>query len=270
MSLSTVVGAIASIWRYPVKSMLGEELSETKVTQKGVFGDRLYALIDRDTGKVVSAKNPKKWAKMLDFRASLVESVENDQPTVKVIFPDGTSDTSSSVGLEQQLSEILGRSVRLEQAGSPKLLIEKYLPALDTTLQQDDIKDVSPLSTTFFDFASVHLLSTASLSRFQQLVPDSNFNALRFRPNFVLQLNDEDGFVEDRLVDKIIQIGDEVQMKVIAHTPRCVVTTLPQEDLPNDLDILRGTMRHNKGNLGIYASVMQGGVIHQGDLVCLQ
>jgi len=62
-------GAVVSLWRYPVKSMMGEELNASDLTDRGLLGDRSLALVDTETGKVVSAKNPRKWATMFDFRA---------------------------------------------------------------------------------------------------------------------------------------------------------------------------------------------------------
>ena len=67
------LGSVVSLWRYPVKSMMGEELNAAEVTQRGVLGDRAYALFDPSTGKVVSAKNPRKWANLFDFRARFVD-----------------------------------------------------------------------------------------------------------------------------------------------------------------------------------------------------
>jgi hypothetical protein len=62
-------GAVVSLWRYPVKSMMGEELNASDLTDRGLLGDRSLALVDTETGKVVSAKNPRKWATMFDCRA---------------------------------------------------------------------------------------------------------------------------------------------------------------------------------------------------------
>jgi MOSC domain-containing protein len=67
------VGSVVSLRRYPVKSMMGEELNAADVTARGLLGDRAYALLDPSNGHVVSAKNPRKWAKLFDCRAAFVE-----------------------------------------------------------------------------------------------------------------------------------------------------------------------------------------------------
>jgi uncharacterized protein YcbX len=69
----TTIGKVVSMWRYPVKSMLGEELNSSYITEHGLIGDRVYALIDKETGKTVSAKNPSKWGKLFDFRSAFID-----------------------------------------------------------------------------------------------------------------------------------------------------------------------------------------------------
>jgi uncharacterized protein len=74
-------GTVVSIWRYPVKSMLGEELNSSYITERGLTGDRAYAVIDQETGKVASAKNPRKWGKLFDFRSIYVDQPQADNST---------------------------------------------------------------------------------------------------------------------------------------------------------------------------------------------
>ena len=68
----SVLGSVVSLWRFPVKSMVGEELNAADVAERGLLGDRVYALMDPVTGKVASAKNPRKWGKLFDFQAAFV------------------------------------------------------------------------------------------------------------------------------------------------------------------------------------------------------
>src|SRR5207302_86512 len=74
MSSSQLVGSVVSLWRYPVKSMMGEELNAAEVTKFGLLGDRAYAVLDVETGKVASVKNPKKWPNLFSFRAAYIAS----------------------------------------------------------------------------------------------------------------------------------------------------------------------------------------------------
>ena len=93
----TEVASVVSLWRYPVKSMMGEELNAADVTERGLLGDRAYALVDPSNGKVVSAKNPRKWAKLFDFRAVFVEPPRPGakMPPIRITLPSGTMITKS-------------------------------------------------------------------------------------------------------------------------------------------------------------------------------
>jgi uncharacterized protein YcbX len=92
----TELGSVVSLWRYPIKSMMGEELNATEVTQRGLIGDRAYALFDSSDGKAATAKNPRKWPRLFDFRATLIEPARAAAkvPPVRIAFPDGTTVTS--------------------------------------------------------------------------------------------------------------------------------------------------------------------------------
>ena len=111
----TELGSVVSLWRYPVKSMMGEELSTTQVTEHGLLGDRMYALLDRTDRKVASAKNPRKWPRLFAFRATFIEPWGSSpkMPPVHITLPDGTLVTSEQSDLNQVLSQALAREVTL-------------------------------------------------------------------------------------------------------------------------------------------------------------
>src|SRR5438270_397855 len=106
---SHVEGTVVGLWRYPVKSMMGEELNAAEVTARGVLGDRHYAVVDPATGKVAGAKNPRKWGKFFDFRAVYSEPPEQGSPLppVRVTLPNGSAVTSDQPDLGRVLSEAL-------------------------------------------------------------------------------------------------------------------------------------------------------------------
>src|SRR6266540_6795196 len=105
-AVQMTVGSVVSLWRYPVKSMMGEELNAAEVTERGLLGDRAYALLDSSDGKVASAKNPRKWPRLFDCHAALVgpPRVGADVPAVRITLPDGTIITSDQGDLNQVLS----------------------------------------------------------------------------------------------------------------------------------------------------------------------
>ncbi len=105
------LSSVVALWRYPVKSMLGEELNAAEVTERGLVGDRQFAVVDRETGKIAGAKNPRKWGNFFDFRAAYAEPPRAGSalPEVRVTLPDGSHATSEQPDLEQTLSQALGR-----------------------------------------------------------------------------------------------------------------------------------------------------------------
>src|SRR5215208_1498563 len=95
------LGSVVSLWRYPVKSMMGEELNASEVTPGGLLGDRAYALVDASDGKVATAKNPRKWPKLFDFRAALAEPPRTGapMPPARILLPDGATVSSAQGNL---------------------------------------------------------------------------------------------------------------------------------------------------------------------------
>src|SRR5213592_908250 len=112
------LGSVVSLWRYPVKSMMGEELNATEITQRGLVGDRAYALVDSSDGKVATAKNPRKWPNLFDFRATLIDPsrIGASVSPVQITLPDGTLATNQQSDLNQILSRVLHREVTLHAA----------------------------------------------------------------------------------------------------------------------------------------------------------
>jgi len=137
-----VVGSIVSLWRYPVKSMLGEELIAAEVTQGGLLGDRAYGLIDGSDGKVATAKNPRKWPELFGFHAALGATAA----PVRITLPDGTAVTSDQPDIHQILSKALQREIRLESAAhsSPAGVSEQYWPDMEGRDHRDTVTDFAP------------------------------------------------------------------------------------------------------------------------------
>ena len=267
----TVLGSIVSLWRYPVKSMLGEELNATEVTNRGLLGDRAYALVDSADGKVASAKNPRKWPRLFDCRAALADVPRTGAkpPPVRITLPDGNIVTSEQPGLNEILSKVLTREVKLSASPDVRTATaEEYWPDIEGLDHRDTVTDFGLPEGTFFDCALVHLLSTATLDRLRGLYPLGRFEVRRFRPNMVVETASGDrDFAENAWIGQVLAIGDAVRLSITGPCPRCVMTTLPQADLPKDAGILRTAAQHNRANVGVYASVLQGGKVRRGDSV---
>ena len=261
-------GSVVALWRYPVKSMMGEELNACELTNRGVLGDRAYALVDPTNEKVVSAKNPRKWGNLFSFRAQYSSPPQHGEamPAVTITLPDGSTHNSKDGDVEKTLSEALGRDVRLETAAPDKPSLEEYWPDMEELDHRDTVTDEAMPAGTFFDLAVVHILTTATLSRLGELYPEGRFEARRFRPNIVVEAaSDEHAFVENDWIGHSVSIGKDVQLAITEACPRCVMTTLSQGDLPRDRGILRTAANHNDVHVGVYAAVIKGGTIHRGD-----
>ena len=252
--------------------MMGEELNASDVTDQGLLGDRSLALMDTETGKVVSAKNPKKWPTIFDHRAEFVTPpmLGNPLPSVRVTLPEGVMLRSDDADFNERMSTTLGKPVVLASAGSAQLSLEEYWPDMAELNHQDTMTDELMPVGTFFDAATIHLLTTATINRLAELYPEGRFEPRRFRPNIVVRPGgDETGFVESKWIGQELRIGDEVILQVKGHCSRCVMTTLPQGDLPKDSGILRTAARHNEVHVGVYAEVRQAGRVRRGDAVTL-
>ena len=267
------VGSVVSLWRYPIKSMMGEELDASYVTERGLLGDRTRALVDQTTGKVASAKNPRKWGKLLDFRASFVGPPRSGEPLpdVRILLPDGRLVMADQPGADDMLSEALGAQVRLMTSSLEKPSYEEYWPNIEGLANREKVTEEFMPAQTFFDAASVHVLTTATADRLRELYPEGRFEVGRFRPNLVVEPSqDAKDFVENGWVGRTLRVGDEVRLKVSGPCGRCVMTTLAQGDLPRDLGVLRTAAHYNKANVGVYASVERGGNIKLADSVWLE
>jgi uncharacterized protein YcbX len=295
MNASEPVGTIRALWRFPVKSMLGEELDSADLSEGGVVGDRAYALVDKETGKVASAKHPKLWPNLLGCRAAFVEPPRpgDEVPPARIELADGDSVLSDAPDVDAVLSRFFGRDVELARAAQNGYTIDQYHPDeenYDPEGHRDEVVEarlgaaffnerglpsaVPPGS--FFDLFPVSVLTTSSLDQLGELEPQSRFDARRFRMNVIVDTPVR-GFVENDWVGRTLAIGDDVRVAVALPDPRCVMPSLAQEDLPKDSKILKALAQHNRIDVagalypcaGVYAVAEATGAIHRDDRVGL-
>jgi len=275
-----VVGSVSRLWRYPVKSMLGEEVESAKVVWSGFYGDRSYALVDVESSRLVSAKNPAKWARMFECSSGLLGESESGggAPLVHIVLPSGErfDITDGNYGdTERAISALFGRSVRFVAArAEPRVsTIELFHPEIaedpDGGQTTKFVRARDAQAGTFTDVAAIHLLTTASLRTLTDIYPTGVFDTPRFRPNVLVDTGEAKGFVEDEWVGRVLALGDEVRLRIYKGCGRCVMTTLPQGGMPSDTGILRTVMKSNSGKLGVLASVQSGGMVKRGDQVVL-
>jgi uncharacterized protein YcbX len=283
---TNALGTVSDLRRYPVKSMLGEQLERADVTERGIAGDRTYALVDDETGKVVSVKRPKRWGRMFELEAV------TDDGTVGVSFPGGPTLAIDNPELPARLSDFFGRAVSVATAPPPgagydeawagelKAGARPYLGMQTTVIDGEEFIDGGAFMRdhkNFFDFGTLHLVATASTKQLARHAPESRFDARRFRPNIVVDTPDA-GFIETLWQGRTLRIGD-VRLAVGIPVPRCVMTTLAQGDLPADRNVLRMISKYNGVDIlgtgtpypcvGVYADAVACGEIGVGDTVTI-
>jgi MOSC domain-containing protein len=270
-----MLGTVAALRRYPVKSMLGEDVSASDVTRAGLAGDRRLAVVSQRTGKVASAKYPRLWRGLLTMSASAAGGA------VRITLPDGKAIRSTDADADAALSALLDQPVTLTASPPPGASLDRAVP--DAVLRDGVDAQVPATITempagTFFDFAPVHLLTTSTLDRLAELGPRRQADPERYRPNIVIR-SEEAGFTENAWLHRDLRVGGDLVLRVIARTPRCAVPTLAHGRLARDTDALRVPARHNRvvamdGRdpepcVGVYAEVLNPGHIRVGDIVRL-
>ncbi|GAA1953214.1 MOSC domain-containing protein [Kitasatospora viridis] len=264
---------IELLCRYPVKSLLGEELSQVEVTERGLAGDRALALLDHATGKVASAKYPSRWRELLQLSAAT-----GPDGRVGITGPRGLRlRAADPVGTSRELSRLLGREVALITEPPADGELDRAVPeeVLASGVAAEVPYTVSRFGRgapagTFFDFAPVHLITTATLKR-------TGADWRRYRPNLVIATGGAEGYLENDWMDRELLIGPELRLRIVALTPRCAVPTLAHGELPRDTEALRVVNRENRvvplpeaaamPCAGAYARVVRPGRIAPGDAV---
>lgn len=273
----TTTEIVQGLWRYPIKSMMGEEIQASEVTARGLAGDRAYAFVDRASNRTAAVRT---WASaFMTYRASYVEEPQPGQPAppARITRPDGQSLLTSQPDIDERLSVQFDRALSLAAHASAGLLIE--FPAGTLSGAAADLTE-APLAGgapegTFFDLACLHLIATSTLEHLQSVYPDGQVDVRRFRPNIVVQ-TDGAPFVENTWAGRRLAIGDHLILKATIPCPRCVNVTLAQDGLAREPQLLRAITQRNRvdlgaiGNLpcvGAYADVVQPGPIKRGDAI---
>jgi uncharacterized protein YcbX len=278
------VGRVTEIYRYPVKSMQGESLDRVHLGDRGLDGDRAYALFDSESGFVVSAKRPKRWGDVLRCTA------RSSSSGTRVELPTGEEYGIDDPALLVALSAFFGRSVSLidrapEGSGFEEVWVRDLKADAGPYFEQRSrVVDGEEMivgggfmarNGNLFNFGTVHLVTTGCLGRLAELDPDVDFDARRFRPNLLIETGSV-GFVENDWVCRTLRIGG-TDIRVSIAVPRCVMTTLPFEDVPADRDVLRSVTAHNRivpmegmvayPCVGVYGDPTTQGEIAVGDSV---
>ena len=233
---------------------------------------------------------------LFDCKAAFVEPPRGGGklPPVQISLPDSTSVLSDSGDVDRKLSAYFKRNITLGRAAPDDFTIDQYHPDVEDAGPADQRNTVVPQKLgaalfaelgmdspvpagSFFDVFPLSVLTTSTLAQLSEHRPQSRFDQRRFRMNVIVE-TERPGFVENNWIGHELGFGAEVRLNVALPDPRCVMTTLAQDDLPKDTDVLRTLVRHNRiqvGDLGqmpcagVYAVVAASGTLRTGDRVVL-
>ncbi|HVY06838.1 MAG TPA: MOSC N-terminal beta barrel domain-containing protein [Burkholderiales bacterium] len=277
-----VVGTVKEIWRYPVKGMAGEQVESSSLTEKGLTGDRTWALRDTARKEIQSCK----------FRPELLlcsAKLRRGNGQVDIAFPDGSVTGSDDPGIHAKLStlvhypstlEALRPDTELDFYRRHKLDDHTWLDELKATFIREPgepLPDFSQIPPPLIDFVSIpgtfflvtplHLVSTATLRHLKSKNAAADWNVRRFRPNFVVEpTGGEEGFVEQGWVGKRLSIGGAA-FDCAGATPRCGAITRAQPGVVGDKSVLRTVVKEADQNVGVYGLVTATGEVKVGDPV---
>jgi uncharacterized protein len=292
--MGMAIGQVAELWRYPVKSLGGEQIEHAEISARGVLGDRLWAVRDLQRDITATARRlPALLAATARYPGRVpADAGPGNVPDVEITFPDGTVLSSSDREVNGKLSELAGREVRLtalppaEDTSLHRLRRDHQTDALSSAaLRADfgvaegeklpdmsmvpmaDILTLGRYSTPpgmFVDLAPVHLLTTTSLATIGAEVGD-DLDVRRFRPNVFVALDSpDDDLPESQWVGRNLAVGD-VSLNVKMPTVRCVVPSRAQPGLEVNRQITRAVAARAQRCLGVYCGVERAGTVRVGD-----
>ena len=279
---------VKQLYRYPVKSMGVEQLQRLRVAERGVPGDRAWAVRDEERGGI---RGGKRFAQLMQCSARyLDEPAASGSSPAQITLPSGATLMTGDDSAAEQLSQVVDSPVTLWPL-MPKDALDHYrrgAPMLDdmedefrrifARLPDEPMPDLSvfppelmeyesPIGT-YFDAFPILIMTRQSLATLARLAPDQNFDVRRFRPNILLDCPNGEELPERAWEGRKLAIGTAI-FQLELNCPRCVMTTHGFADLPKDPGIMRSLVKHAQGDLGIYASILTPGEFALGDNVKL-
>ncbi|MDQ3640314.1 MAG: MOSC domain-containing protein [Actinomycetota bacterium] len=244
---------LREIWRHPVKSLQGESLTAAGIEADGLEGDRVWAIRDRATMKVLTARRERR----LLFAAARLDST--GEPELRL--PDGSDVRGTGPATDAALSSWLGRPVTLAHADEETPAVGEFFD--DPIDERSAVREWAMPSGRFVDASPLHVLTTASLGAGAAAFPSGTWDVRRFRPNLVVQVDGE-SWVEDQWCGRVLRVG-EARLMVTEPCTRCTMVTRAQPGLDADVDVYRTVARHHAATFGVWASVETPGLIEVGD-----
>lgn len=239
-----LIGQIQEIVRHPVKSFRGENVSQTKIMEYGLYGDRSHAFLD-DTkqGEFLTITQ---FPEMVQYQARFVgeEKIEK-YPKVEIITPEGRLFDWGAEELTKELESKSNRKI------SPIIYSPTHVPIGAIAVE------------------NILIVTDASLNSLKEIWGKAEINHRRFRPNLIISLEEKIPFIEETWFGKTMKIGNEVEIQFNKYCKRCMIITVDPDSAKKDSSLLKTVVKERNQNFGVYAKVIKTGKIHVGDEVRL-
>ena len=255
-----LIGKVESLWRYPVKSMRGEELDEMFAGYAGVYGDRVFAFTSSLSPKGFPFFTGRDQRQMIRYRARF----RNPEKAARPINL-AEAESSGANPISANASELM---IEVETPDGKTIAIDD--PALVDNLRANiDGKHELKLLRSDKAMTDCRPLSIFALQSAKKLGEETgtNVDKRRFRANVYVDLTNAAGFAEDQFVGKTLRIGSKVVVSVLERDPRCMMITLDPDTAEKTPAILKQVAQAHEGMAGVYGAVLMEGMIRKGDSV---
>ncbi len=261
----SIVGRVESLWRYPVKSMRGEELQEAFAGFAGVYGDRVYAFRSSAAPKGFPYLTAREQGRMLQCGATYRQGARMSMPPnlaeAEAIAPGATPLYAEPADLMVDVETPGGETLAIDDPRLIGVLSEGMRDDLSLSLLRSDraLTDCRPLS----------LFSIQTTRQLSQEV-GAELDKRRFRANLYVDLANDDAFGENAWVGRRLRIGQtSAEIVVMDRDPRCKMITLDPDTAEPNPEVMRRVAKEHDGTAGVYAAVLVEGAIRPGDAIAL-
>jgi uncharacterized protein YcbX len=256
----SIIGKVESLWRYPVKSMRGEELDEAFAGFSGIYGDRLFAFKSSASPIGFPYLTAREQRRLLQY-------------CPRFRYPDKAArpinlTEAESMGANPLSADLTELMVDVETPDGKTVAIDD--PALMDMLRADlDEKHQLTLMRSQRAMTDCRPVSIFSLQSARQLAEETgtSIDKRRFRANVYVDLSSVEGFAENEFVGRSLRIGPKVMVRVLERDPRCVMITLDPDTAEKTPAILKKVAQAHDGMAGVYGAVLVEGLLHKGDSI---
>jgi uncharacterized protein YcbX len=256
----SIVGKVESLWRYPVKSMRGEEKDDTFAGYPGVYGDRVFAFKSSASPTGFPYFTAREQRRLLQYRPLFRHPDKAARPINLT-----EADKMGAGPLSADISDLM---VDVETPERKTLAIDD--PVLIEMLRSEvEEKHELTLMRSHRAMTDCRPLSIFSLQSARQLSEEIGIpvDKRRFRANIYVDLASDQGFGENELVGRSLKIGPKVVVRVLERDPRCAMITLDPDTAERTPAVLKKVSQAHEGTAGVYGAVIVEGMLHKGDSV---